>query len=257
MHKYFISYNDPVTLRSKKGWFKVDDVTSLTKEKDNERQQQAKIASGKQNARCCTDREDFPGESAKRTRTNNASLLEVSIDQIISSGKLTGHTVNLYFESLRNNKVFGEGKWGFATSYFYPSLHRRVEKSTYSKNIGNKTLWECEQLMVPLHLPSEHHWLLIVVSVVNLYLYVYGSFMIPLFAPQQLIEQFSTRSKKDSSEMNFRWLSDEDNWDECRPQCPKQMNDTNCGVFPFLFGKTVIVFEWQPLQSYSQRRSSN
>lgn len=127
MHKYFISYNDPVTLMSKKGWFKVDDVTSLTKEEENDRQQRVKIASGKRNARR-TDREDFPGESAKRARTNNASLLEVCIDQIISFGKLTGDTVNLYFESLRNNQVFGEGQWGFATSYFYPSLHRPVEK---------------------------------------------------------------------------------------------------------------------------------
>ena len=94
VHKYFFSYNDPLTLRSKKGWFKVDDVTSLTKEEENERQQRAKIASGKQNARC-TDHEDFPGESVKRARTNNASLLEVSIDQIISFGKLTGDIVNL------------------------------------------------------------------------------------------------------------------------------------------------------------------
>ena len=79
VHKYFISYNDPVTLMSKKGWFKVDDVTSLTKEEENDRQQRVKIASGKRNARR-TDHEDFPGESAKRARTNNASLLEVCID---------------------------------------------------------------------------------------------------------------------------------------------------------------------------------
>ena len=106
VHKYFISYNDPVTLMSKKGWFKVDDVTSLTKEEENDRQQRVKIASSKRNAKR-TDHEDFPGESAKRARTNNASLLEVCIDQIISFGKLTGDTVNLYFESLRNNQVFG------------------------------------------------------------------------------------------------------------------------------------------------------
>ena len=59
--------------RSKKGWFKVDVVTSLTKEEENDRQQQVKIASGKQNARR-TDHDDFPGKSAKRARTNNASL---------------------------------------------------------------------------------------------------------------------------------------------------------------------------------------
>ena len=35
-HKYFIgyvyTYTDPVTLTVKPGWFKVDDVTSVTKE---------------------------------------------------------------------------------------------------------------------------------------------------------------------------------------------------------------------------------
>ena len=52
-----------MTLMSKKGWFKVDDVTSPTKEEENDRQQRVKIASGKRNARR-TDHEDFPGESA-------------------------------------------------------------------------------------------------------------------------------------------------------------------------------------------------
>ena len=101
--------------------------------------------------------------------------------------------MNLYFESLRNNQVFGEGQWGFATSYFYPSLHRPVEKTTYSKHIGNKTLWEYEQLMVPVHLPTEHHWLLIVTSVISLCLYVYDFAICTIF----------DTIKKDSSEMNF------------------------------------------------------
>ena len=37
---------------------------------------------------------------------SNASLSEVSIDQIISFGKLFGDTVNLNVESLRNNQAF-------------------------------------------------------------------------------------------------------------------------------------------------------
>jgi len=37
---------------------------------------------------------------------NNASLSEVSSDEIIPFGKLTGDTVNLYFESLRNSQAF-------------------------------------------------------------------------------------------------------------------------------------------------------
>ena len=102
------------------------------------------------------DHEDSPPcEPEKGARTNNASLLEVSIDQIISFQKVTSDILNLYFESLGNNQVFGEGKWGFATSYFYPSLHQLVEKFTYSKHMGNKTLWEYEKLMEPGHFPGS------------------------------------------------------------------------------------------------------
>lgn len=50
MHKYCISYSDPVTLKSKTGWFKLDDVTSVTKEEENDRQQKAKSDSRGQNA---------------------------------------------------------------------------------------------------------------------------------------------------------------------------------------------------------------
>ena len=34
MHKCFISYSDPLTLKSETKWFKVDDVTSVTKEEN-------------------------------------------------------------------------------------------------------------------------------------------------------------------------------------------------------------------------------
>ena len=54
-----------MTLRSKKGWFIVNDVTSLTKEEKNGKQQRAKIANAKQNA-MWTYQEDFPDEKAKQ-----------------------------------------------------------------------------------------------------------------------------------------------------------------------------------------------
>ena len=41
MHKCFISYSDPLTLKSETKWFKVDDVTSVTKEEENDQQQKA------------------------------------------------------------------------------------------------------------------------------------------------------------------------------------------------------------------------
>lgn len=40
-HKYQIEFKDPDTLKFKTAWFKVDDVTSLTKEEENKRQRMA------------------------------------------------------------------------------------------------------------------------------------------------------------------------------------------------------------------------
>ena len=40
--KYNIEFNDPVTSENRKAWFKVDDITSSTKEEENKRQQIAK-----------------------------------------------------------------------------------------------------------------------------------------------------------------------------------------------------------------------
>ena len=51
MHKYLTSYNDPETWKNKTNWFKVDDVTSVRKEEENERQQKAKSNNGKRTAR--------------------------------------------------------------------------------------------------------------------------------------------------------------------------------------------------------------
>ena len=88
MHKYFISYSDLVTLKSKTRRFKGDDITSVTKEEENDRQQKAKSNSGRRNDTCTGHEADSPGQPAKRARTDNASLLEASIDQISSSESL-------------------------------------------------------------------------------------------------------------------------------------------------------------------------
>ena len=42
LHRYKIQYTDPVTLKGKKNWFKVDDFTSLKKEEENKRQEKAR-----------------------------------------------------------------------------------------------------------------------------------------------------------------------------------------------------------------------
>ena len=211
-------YSDLVTLKSETRWLKVDDVTSVTKEEENDRQQKAESDSGRRNDTCTGhDWADSPGQPV-----NNASLLEASIDQLFSSEKLNGDTVKLYFDFLRNNRAFGGGNWEFSSSYFYPSLHRPVETSTYSKHIGNNALWEYKQLMVPVHLPTANHWLLVLISVLNLCLYIYDS-------ARATYREISDTIKEGFIGNELQWLSDEDktlfqenNWDASTPQCPNK-----------------------------------
>ena len=133
--------------------------------------------------------------------------------------------------------------WGFANSYFYPSLHRPVETSTYSKHIGNNALWEYEQLMVPVHIPTESYWLLVLISVLNVCLYIYDSATCTTATYRTIFDTI----KEGFIRNELQWLSDEDktlfqedNWDESTPRCPKQKNDTDCGVFTCLFAKHLI-----------------
>ena len=98
-------FKDPDTLKYKTAWFKVDSVTSLTKEEENKRQRIAQEQS------CGGKRKTFASESdhenvaskVKRTeaKLQNPSLLNTSIDQILSGEKLDRDTVNLYFDFLR------------------------------------------------------------------------------------------------------------------------------------------------------------
>ena len=76
MHKYFISYSDPVTLKSKTRWLKVDDVTSLTKEEENDRQQKAKSDSGRRNdTRTGHEADPRPTSEASKNRRRLACRL--------------------------------------------------------------------------------------------------------------------------------------------------------------------------------------
>ncbi|XP_022795710.1 uncharacterized protein LOC111334278 [Stylophora pistillata] len=84
MHKYFICYNDPVTLKSKKGWFKVDDVTSLTKEEENERQERAKGDSSKRNTTC---RNEWMADCQQAF--DNSELLKTRLNKEVGNAGLT------------------------------------------------------------------------------------------------------------------------------------------------------------------------
>ena len=62
---------------------------------------------------------------------------------------------------------------GLGSTYFYPSLERGDD--VYRKYIDKTSLREYENVMIPVHLPCEEHWFLLVISIINLCLYIYDS----------------------------------------------------------------------------------
>ena len=97
--------------------------------------------------------------------------------------------------------------------------------------------------MAPVHLPAEHHWLLIFISVVNLCLYIYESSSCTTKTYRTIfdtIKEKCIRNELHCISDEDKPLFQEDNWGESAPQCPKQRNDTDCGVFTCLFAKRLL-----------------
>ena len=142
VHKYQIEFKDPNTLKYKTAWFKVDDVTSLTKEEENNQQRiaQEQSSGGKRKASMAGDPDHGKAASKiKRTETKShkPSLLDASIDQIMSAEKLNGDTVNLYFDFLREKQTCTNENLCLGSSYFYPSLERQ-DNTEHMENISEK-----------------------------------------------------------------------------------------------------------------------
>ena len=98
--------------------------------------------------------------------------------------------------------------------------------------------------MVPVHLPTENHWMLVLISVLNSCIYIYDSARCTTATYRTIFDII----KEGFIRNELQWLSDEDktlfqenNWDESTPQCPKQKNDTDCGVFTCLFAKHLLL----------------
>ena len=145
VHKYKIEYNDPVTSKNKQAWFKVDDVTSLTKEEENKRQQIAKEKIRQSRKREAESESHFESDKVRgllQKASRKESVLDASIHQIISGEKLNGDPINFYFRYL--SEIYAARSEvnlvGLGSSYLYPSLERGGD--AYRKYIGNKSLWE-------------------------------------------------------------------------------------------------------------------
>ena len=98
--------------------------------------------------------------------------------------------------------------------------------------------------MVPVHIPTESHWLLVLISAFNVCLYIYDSARCTTATYRTIFDTI----RKAFIRNELQWLFDEDktlfqedNWDESTPQCPKQKNDIDCGVFTCLFAKHLLL----------------
>ena len=98
--------------------------------------------------------------------------------------------------------------------------------------------------MIPVHLPREKHWVLVVISVVNLCIYIYDSICSPPSTHETIFD--TIKSKFIRQELQFlsaeeRELFQQYNWEKDTPRCPKQKNEKDCGVFTCLLAKNLIL----------------
>ena len=98
---------------------------------------------------------------------------------VLSFEKLKGDTINLYFDFLRQRSLSKQESVSLASSYFYASLDKPENMSSYKNYVGKKPLQNYEHLIIPVHLPTEEHWLLAIISIINLCIYIYDSSSFP------------------------------------------------------------------------------
>ena len=77
---------------------KVDDITSLTKEEEKQRQDNAKKQNNKRKCLSPDNCTSTPSNSKHVKLTNDVSLLDASIANVLAFEKLKGDTINLYFD---------------------------------------------------------------------------------------------------------------------------------------------------------------
>ena len=242
LHKYYVDFEDPNTSKRQKAWLKVDDITSLTKEEENIRQETAKERVGKRKL----GKHNSASNSQTKVQkvTNGESLLDASIANILSSEMLKGDTINLYFDFLSQKWSSKKESICLASSYFYPSLDKPETSLSYTNYIGKDPLQDYENLVVPVHLPTEKHWLLAVISIIHVCIYIYDSAVVSTNTYNtifQALKQKFIKRERQNLPQEQRTLLHEENWEEKIPSCPKQKNDVDCGVFTCYFAKQMAL----------------
>lgn len=241
-HRYYVDFEDPNTAK-KKVWVKVDDITSVTKEEEKRRQDTAKKQNNKRKCLSPDKCTSTPSNAKHVKLTNDVSLLDASIANVLSFEKLKGDTINLYFDFLRQRSLSKQESVSLASSYFYASLDRPENMSSYKNYVGKNPLQNYEHLIIPVHLPTEEHWLLAIISIISLCIYIYDSANFPENTYKSIFEtlkqKFIKRERQTLSPQQCTLLH-EDNWEEKTPSCPKQTNEIDCGVYTCSFAKQYL-----------------
>ena len=100
-----------------------------------------------------------------------------------------------------------------------------------------------EHLIMPVHLPTEEHWLLAIISIINLCIYIYDFASFPENTYQsifQTLKQKLIKRERETLPPQQCTLLHEDNWEEKTPSCPKQTNEIDCGVYTCSFAKQYL-----------------
>ena len=224
-------------------WVKVDDITSLTKEEEKRRQDTAKKQNNKRKRLSPDNCTSTPSNSKHVKPTNDVSLLDARIANVLPFEKLKGDTINLYFDFLRQRSLSKQESVSLASSYFYASLDKPENMSSYKNYVGKKPLQNYEHLIIPVHLPTEEHWLLAIISIINLCIYIYDSASFPENTYQSIFQtlkqKFINRERQTMPPQQCTLLHG-DNWEEKSPSCPKQTNEIDCGVYTCSFSKQYL-----------------
>lgn len=149
--------------------------------------------------------------------------------------------MGLYFDYLKQKGL--PPQVSLANTYFYPSLTRKP--STYRKHIGDKPLDDFEYLIVPVNLPNEDHWLLVVISVIAMCIHIYDSYEQTQEKTLRTIfdtikDGFLSKERQFVKDKKKRDVMHQDNCTEKIEHCEKQTNVSDCGVFTSLFTKNLL-----------------
>lgn len=116
--------------------------------------------------------------------------------------------------------------------------------ASYKNYIGKDPLQDYENLVVPVHLPTEKDWLLLVIIIINIYTYVCDSAVMSanMYNTKfQALKQTFIKGERQYWPQEQNTLLHKENWEEKVPSCPKKKNDVDCGVFTSYFAKQMVL----------------